>query len=133
MRPGRQRGGVASDGSRAVSIRRGRLRYPLLERRRVAAARDGDDDRVVSSVGRIVLVELRAQAPRFDADDGVEPRVVIVAAPENGHADYVLLYLVAFARERALDDVAQETAHAVGAREGGARQHAVELETNLVR
>ena len=91
-----------------------------------------NDDGVVPPVTRIVLVELRAQPPGFDADDRIEPRVVRLGAPEHGDADHVFLDLIAFSGERAVNHIAEKTAHAIGVGEDAARKHAVELKANLV-
>ncbi len=79
-----------------------------------------------------VLVELRPQPSGFDADDRIEPRVVRLGAPENGDADHIFLDLIAFSGERAVNHIAEKTAHPIGVGEDTARKHAVELKANLV-
>ena len=80
----------------------------------------------------VVLVDLGAKAPGFDAHDRVEPRIVVGSAAEDFDADDVFLDLIAFARERALDDEAEELGHPIGVGEPLARENALELAPDLV-
>ena len=108
------------------------MRGPSFECRGIAPAPHLDDDRIVTALIRIVFVELGSQPSRFHADDGIEARIVLVVAAEHGDANHILLDLIAFSRQRALDHVAEEPAHPIGVGESTARDQAVELEANLV-
>ena len=57
----------------------------------------------------------------------------LLVAVEHLDADHVFLEPFCFARERALDDEAQEAAQATRARERVAREHTLELGADLVR
>jgi len=105
---------------------------PPLEYGNVASARQSDDDRVRSAFARIVLVDLRAKPPRLDADDRIQPRVVGLIAAEDLGADDVFFDLAALAREGPVDDVAQESPHALRIGKSLARQETVELLADLV-
>jgi hypothetical protein len=83
------------------------------------------------AVGGVVLVEPAAQPPRFDADNRVDARVVLLVAVEHFHADRVLLQLIGLAGQRPLDDVAEQPAEATSVREAARCQHALELGPNL--
>ena len=80
----------------------------------------------------IGLVDLRAEAARFDPDDRIDAGIVLLTAVEDADANRVFLQLVAFAGERPLDDVAQESTQPIGVGEEVAGQDPVELPANLV-
>jgi hypothetical protein len=58
-----------------------------------------------------------AEPAGFNAHDRVEPRIVFVVELEHFDADRVLLQLIGLARERLVDDVAQQFADAASGHE----------------
>jgi hypothetical protein len=89
-------------------------------------------DAVPTAGTGVVLVDLRPEAPGLHADDGVDARVVVVAAVEHSAADDVLLQLVALAGQRSFDHVPEEPARTVGVRKTRTREDAFELGADVV-
>jgi len=85
--------------------------------RNVAPARVFEPQRLRAPRSRVVFRQLRAQPPRLDADDRIEPRIVAVLAIEDLTADHEFLHLVLAAGDLRLHREAQEAAEARGAGE----------------
>jgi hypothetical protein len=71
------------------------------------------------SLGCVILLELRTQAARFHADNGIGTRVVADAALEDVGAEEIFLERAGVTRQGAIDEVAQEAAQLGGITEDG--------------
>src|SRR5580765_2767485 len=89
-------------------------------------------DAVATAGTRVVLVDLRPEAPGLHADDGIDARIVVVAAVEHSPAYDVLLQLVALAGHRSFDNVPEKPARTVGVRKTRTREDAFELGEDVV-
>jgi hypothetical protein len=101
--------------------------------RYVRAARNRDAERIRGSRAAVVVVEFPAQAAGFDANDGVDARVELVAAAEELDADHVFLERVTPAGKCLLDEVAQQAARPPSRGKLRRRKHPLERGANLVR
>jgi hypothetical protein len=80
----------------------------------------------------VVLIELAAQPSRLDPDDGVDARIVLLAAFENLRADDVFLEAIALTGKRPLDDVPKKPTQTIGIHERIAAEDSVELAANFI-
>ena len=80
------------------------------EHRRVPAGRDVDDDRIALPLRGVVILQLRAQAPRLHPDDRVRARIEGLAASEYFNPDGVFLQRISGTVQGVLDDVPEKTA-----------------------
>ena len=81
-----------------------------LEYRSVTSLRQPDDKRVGGAVARIVILQLGPQPPSLDAHHRIGARIEPVAALKDFRAEHGLLERAGFAREGALDQVAEKPA-----------------------
>ena len=82
--------------------------------RNIAAARNGDADRLGNAfIGEIMLQKL-AQPARLHPHHGIGRRIEIAVLAENVHGDGKALEPVGFAGLLALDEIAQQLARAFG-------------------
>jgi hypothetical protein len=103
------------------------------ERGHVGALRQVDDDRVGLSFVRVVGVESGAQAAGFDADQGIQARVVRGGTAEDFDPQDVLFQPLAPAAECLLHQEAEQALQLAGAREGGGGRESVEGSPDLRR
>ena len=83
--------------------------------------------RVARAIAFVVGLEFGTQAPRFDADDRFDARIVVGFAVEDFDADHVLLQAGRLAGKGLLHDEPQKSSHAIGAGEQRARQDLFQL------
>src|SRR6266849_814530 len=114
------------------SLRR-RWQLVLREFRRVAALRQGNQERIPLSFALVITTEPRPQAAGFDPDDRINFRIEGRATAEHFHPDDGLLDLAPAPVERTQDDKAQEIARALCFGKGRAGQNPVELCSHPLR
>ena len=100
---------------------------PRAERRRVAAFRKVDDQRVVPALFAVVLRQACAQPTGLHAHQRIGTRVEGVFLLEDLDGDDVLLELAGAIVERLLDDEAEESLETLGLLERVAGEHTLEL------
>ncbi len=133
------RAAVERRGDLLDAIRGDALRVPRrvrcggrVEPRGVAALVHPDHDGIALPGPGVVLRQLGPQAPRLDAHDRVDSRIVVRGPVEHLGPEAVLLELIALAVQRALDDEAQEAAQASGVGEPRAGEDPFQLPANRV-
>src|SRR5204862_4167662 len=102
-------------------------RGATLERRRVAALRQLDDDLVVLSFLAVVTHEARAQPPGLHAHDRIRPRIERLLLAEYLDADDVFLQLIAASGDGLERDEREEPFESIDLLKRRAAEDAVEL------